>query len=357
MNGATTTVTTVIVVFFPLDEQLELYDKHWSESVVKEAVWLSGVVDSFENAEAVMSRIGHLGMSDSTIWRRVKKWGAAFEAVAQEAEAKANALPQRGQSTAVAQIEGRRVGAAMDGAMVHIREEGWKELKIGCLFDIVQQPILDEETQEWRTQGHAVDTTYVAHLGGPERLGRLLWTQAYKQRWDLAAETQVVGDGAVWIWNLADEYLNPQQKTVDWYHATEHLHAAAKLIHPTRQSIATRWYNAAETLLYQGHAEQIANMITARAETLKAHHEDLLAHATYFDNNKRRMQYMELREDGYLIGSGVVESAAKQFKARFSGPGMRWSRQGFNRLLPIRTSILSNTFDHLWPSVYSSSKN
>lgn len=350
-------MTSVAVVFFPLDEQLALYDKHWSESVAKEAVWLSGVVESYEDAEVVMRRIGHLSMSDSTIWRRVKKWGAAFAAVAKEAEEKANALPQWGESTTVAQTEARRAGAAMDGAMVHLREEGWKELKVGCLFTIEQQPIFDDETLEWRTQGHASDTSYVAHLGGPEQFGRMLWTQAHERGWANAAETQVVGDGAVWIWNLADEYLNSQQKTVDWYHATEHLHDAAKLMHSDNQRRITLWYNAAETLLYQGHAEQIASMIIQRAEISATHKDDLLAQATYFENNKRRMNYMELREDGYLIGSGVVESGAKQFKARFTGPGMRWSRDGLNRLLPIRSAVLSNSFDDLWPAVYSFSKN
>lgn len=348
---------TVEVVFFPLDEQLALYDKHWSESVVKEAVWLSGVVESYEDAEAVMHRIGHLAISDSTIWRRVEKWGAAFEAVTEAAAEKANAVPQRGESPKMGKPEVRRAGAALDGAMVHIREEGWKELKVGCLFDIVPQSLFDAETQEWRTQGHAMHPKYVAHLGAPDPFGRLLWSEAYAQRWDLATETQVVGDGAVWIWNLADAYLNPQQKTVDWFHATQHLHEAAKLMYPERQANSTRWYNAAETLLYQGHAEQIARMITQHAQSATTQRDALLAQATYFENNKRRMLYLHLREEGFLIGSGVVESAAKQFKARFTGPGMRWSRQGFNRLLPIRSAIMSHTFDDLWPAVYAFSKN
>ena len=325
--------------------------------MLKEAVWLSGVVGSYVDAETVLRRIGHIQMSDSTIWRCVKKWGAEFEAMARVQEEAANGLPPRGATIQLEQREARRMGAAMDGAMVHIREEGWKELKVGCLFHIVQQPVLDEETQEWRTQGHASQSSYVAHLGGPEALGRMMWTQAHAQGWDAAAETQVVGDGAVWIWNLADEYLDPQHKTVDWYHATQHLHQAAKLSYPERQSTETRWYNAAETLLYQGHAEQIAAMITQRAQTLTTHQDELLAQATYFQNNKRRMQYMELRENGYLIGSGVVESGAKPFKARFTGPGMRWSRQGLNHLLPIRSAVLSNSFDDLWRSAYSFSKN
>jgi len=60
------------------------------------------------------------------------------------------------------------------------------------------------------------------------------------------------------------------------------------------------------------------------------------------------MNYIEMREEGWPIGSGVVESGAKQFKARFSGPGMRWSRTGAENLLPIRAAVLSRRFDHTW---------
>jgi hypothetical protein len=51
------------------------------------------------------------------------------------------------------------------------------------------------------------------------------------------------------------------------------------------------------------------------------------------------MNHLELREEGWRVpfgrGSGMVESAAKQFKARFGGPGMRWSRKGAENLLPL----------------------
>jgi hypothetical protein len=50
---------------------------------------------------------------------------------------------------------------------------------------------------------------------------------------------------------------------------------------------------------------------------------DLRGEARYFYENQRRMQYLELREDGFPIGSGMVEIACKQFGARFNGPGMR----------------------------------
>jgi len=43
----------------------------------------------------------------------------------------------------------------------------------------------------------------------------------------------------------------------------------------------------------------------------------------------------------------MVESGAKQFKARFCGPGMRWSRQGAENLLPVRATVLSGRFDQM----------
>ena len=69
------------------------------------------------------------------------------------------------------------------------------------------------------------------------------------------------------------------------------------------------------------------------------------------------MQYQELREDGWVIGSGMVESACKQFKARFTGPGMHWSRSGCERLIPVRAAIMSQRFDELWRRVYNSPPN
>ena len=60
------------------------------------------------------------------------------------------------------------------------------------------------------------------------------------------------------------------------------------------------------------------------------------------------MNYLEMREQEWPIGSGVIESGAKQFKARFTGPGMRWSRIGAENLIPLRTAVLSNHFDASW---------
>ncbi len=324
---------------------------------MKNAVWLSGVAGSYAEAACVLQRVGQVALSATTVWRCVAKWGPYFQAVETAREEKTNALPVRGAAPETQVAEPVRLGAAMDGAMVHVRQEGWKELKVGCVFQIAPQTMTDPITQESVEQGHATQLTYVAHLGGPERLGRLLWSEAYTRGWAQTPDTQVIGDGAPWIWNLTAEFLAPRHQTVDWYHATQHLHQAAQRLYPTRPAQCVRWYNATETLLFQGHADTVATMLTKRATHLPDHADELLTQAAYFEHNQRRMQYLELREEGYLIGSGMIESAAKQFKARLAGPGMRWSRNGLAHLLPIRAAVLGHSFDDLWPTVYAFSKN
>ena len=245
----------------------------------------------------------------------------------------------------------------MDGAMVHILEEGWKELKVGCVFELEIRPIFDEQSKEWLDMAHAVDNSYVAHLGGPELFGQSMWSEAQARGWEQHFETQVIGDGATWIWNLANQHFFDSVQTVDWYHASQHLHAAAQACYTDNPAATQRWYNQAETFLFQGQAEKISQSLHKRAEKQPHSAEILVSEAGYFENNKRRMDYLTLREDGFLIGSGMVESGAKQFKARFCGPGMRWSRPGLERLLPIRSAILSRSFDALWPQAYISPNN
>ena len=102
------------------------------------------------------------------------------------------------------------------------------------------------------------------------------------------------------------------------------------------------------------HADQIALTITQLAEEKSAERENLLQQAGYFDHHKHRMGYLELRTDGWVIGSGMVESGGKRFKDRFTKAGMRWSRAGAERLLPFRGAVMCRRFDERWMVAYNS---
>ena len=62
--------------------------------------------------------------------------------------------------------------------------------------------------------------------------------------------------------------------------------------------------------------------------------EDLKREAGYFRQHQHRMNYLEMREEDWIIGSGMVEGGAKRYQARLCGPGMRWSRKGAENLTP-----------------------
>jgi len=329
-----------------------LEDKHWSEGVARQAVWLGGQA-AFASVAEIMWEIGKVSISDSSVWRLAQKWGERFQAAE-----KARVMEAEGvfPTAKREEKEGKapRLGAAMDGTMIHIRGEGWKELKTGCVFEIGKGKVRDEETQEWLEVGRAVNNSYVGHLGGPEGFGWLLWAEARRRGWAKVAETEVIGDGAPWIWGLVDEHFYTSEQVVDWYHAKEHLAAAAALLYGEGTPGAQRWLKGEETVLYQGDAGKIARLLREGVDRHQEGKEGLLREAGYFEHNKRRMDYLEKRADGWVIGSGMVESGGKQYKTRFVGPGMHWSRRGAERLLPIRTEIMSDTFHQAWKSLYYS---
>jgi hypothetical protein len=76
----------------------------------------------------------------------------------------------------------------------------------------------------------------------------------------------------------------------------------------------------------------------------------LTREAGYFEGTASGMQYRLFSDRHLPIGSGTVESAAKQFKDRFTQAGMRWSRNGAVNLLPFRAATLSHNFNALWRS-------
>jgi hypothetical protein len=339
--------------FFPLNGQLELVDGLWSEDIARQAVWLSGLLP-FEQAEAVLQEIGQLNISRSSIWRRTQIWGAQFKALEDVGRAQANAMPEKWQPPSREVEPDRRMGVAMDGMMVHIRKEGWKELKVGAVFDIDVRLGKDEHTHEPVQMAHAIHNSYAAHLGGPEIFGEMVFAEAKGRGWEQAQDTQVVADGAVWIWNQAALHFGQSHQLVDWYHANEHLANAGKLFKGEGTPAFSLWFNSRETALYQGHAERIACELEQAPNDLPKAADALRREAGYFREHQHRMNYLEMREEEYVIGSGMAEGGAKQYQARLCGPGMRWSRLGAEQIIPIRTAILSGRFADIWRKVYNS---
>jgi len=322
--------------FFPLDERWELTQSIYSPERAKQMVWLAAT-RSYAEAAETFERIARRAVPATSIWEETQRHGARLQQHVAQQQAQVAVervvLPPPGRD------HHQRQGVSLDGGKMHIRGEGWKEFKVGTVYEVALKPERDRETGEWVEQAHGVHMAYRAVLGSVEEFGPALWALAVEQQVPQAADLSVTADGAEWIWNLTADYFPDSVQIVDWYHAAEYLAGAAEALHPNAAAAAQRWQQVRRNDLYLGQTHRIAAPL-ARA--------GLSTQAEYFRRHARRMQYQEFHEQGYPIGSGTVESGIKRFKHRLSGPGMRWSRPAAGRMLVLRAAAMSGTFDAAW---------
>ncbi len=299
-------------------------------------VWLSGLLPYSQGVQ-VFERIGHRSIPQSNLWRETQVQGARLQAELDQQRARV--VPERVVVGHERDDHDTPKGVSVDGGMVNIRGEGWKEFKAGVVYDVGSRPGQDPQTGETVDLPCVATRRYTAVLGEVGQFAPALWAIAVAHDLPRAARSSVTADGAEWIWNLAADLFPDSTQIVDWYHATHHLAQAAHALFPDDEAQADKWYRAMQTPLFRGEIWRVTRSL------LNA---DLATHARYFDHHQRRMRYHEFREDGWLIGSGPVESEIKQFKVRLTGPGMRWARPNAERMLVIRSAVLSDDFDVLW---------
>lgn len=299
-------------------------------------MWLASRLTYAEAVEA-FERIGHCQIAATVIWRETQTHGERLRDYVRHLQAHVAVelvvLPPAGQDHA------QPVGVSLDGGKMHIRGEGWKEFKVGTVYDVVVTPAFDPMTQEWQDQAHGVNMAYPAVLGSADDFAPALWGLAVERRVPQAADVSVTADGAEWIWNLVADYFPDSVQVVDWHQATEYLAGAADALHPSQPVAAQAWRQERRQNLYLGQVHKLIEPLERGGLTTQA---------DYFRRHERRMQYQTFREQGHPIGSGTVESGIKRFKHRLAGPGMRWSRPAAERMLVLRAAVMSDTFDDLW---------
>ncbi len=323
-------------VFSPTDETLGLVDGLYSQGMAQQMVWLSGLLP-YGYCVEVFERIGQCRVGVSSLWRRVQEYGEHLFDAAQHQQAQVS--PERIQLEAAGTDQAQVKGVSLDGGMVNIRGEGWKELKVGTIYDVVLRLERDDRTGEYADFPHAQGLAYTAVLGDVGQVGPALWALAVAQDVPSTRQSSVTADGADWIWNLSADYFPDSTQIVDWYHACQHLSDAAQALFPDQPNRAEGWFHQRQDDLFLGNIHAITTPLDAAG---------LSDHSHYFHTHQRRMQYQEFRENGFPIGSGTVESGVKQFKARLTGPGMRWNRDAAHRMLIIRAAVLDRSFDDRW---------
>jgi len=235
------------------------------------------------------------------------------------------------------ETEGRK--GKTDGQPAHTRE-----VKLGCVF-----------TQTaWDEEGYAIrdpdSTTYTGAIEAAEEFGRRIYLEAWNRGWSRAEKKVVMGDGAEWIWNLADLHFPGAMQIVDLYHARQHLWELARKLHPNDSVSQKAWMKVHQKhLLDKGKIEKLVLALRATGSTNLEVQEKIRIEADYFERNAERMRYPKFRRQHLFVGSGVIEAGCKTvIGSRLKQSGMFWTVRGANSIIALRCCHLNGRFEDYW---------
>ncbi len=218
-----------------------------------------------------------------------------------------------------------------------------REVKLGCVFT---QTSLDEKGRPVRDPG---STTYVGAIETSEEFAGRIFAEAIRRGMRRADKTIVLGDGALWIWNLADEHFPGAIQIVDLYHAREHLGELSKALYGPGTPKANAWADLRIVELDAGNVEKVISSMNRVRPSTTAQQDELRRSVAYFQTNAHRMRYADFRQQGLFVGSGVIEAGCKTIAGRrLKQSGMRWTVRGANAIVALRCCELSGRWESFW---------
>ena len=161
-----------------------------------------------------------------------------------------------------------------------------------------------------------------------------------------------LSDGERVLWKLKQRYLPEAIDILDLWHVMEYLWKGAHVFHPEGSIQAEDWVTQRLQMLLEGKVGYLIGglkqMLTKQA--LKGPRKKMLNRLiTYFSRNLTRMRYDQYLVAGYPIGSGVAEGACRHLvKDRLERTGMRWTVEGAQAILDLRSTYLNGDWSAYW---------
>ena len=335
--------------FAPRDQQLGICDGSLSPGL-SEMTALAGAEVSFARAAGLLAGLAGVTISPRTIERSAEATGAAARAAAGAeaaairtraiiplpppepvpgmlyAETDGTGVPVRASET-----EGRQ-GKSEDG------KAGTREVKLARFFTVSR---LDEDGRPVMDAG---SSTYVATFDGKDALAGLVQAEYLRRGGEHFRQVVALGDGAAWIWTMAEKLYPHATHIVDIYHAREHLtDLAAHLAFITPDP--AQWLQDRSAELDAGNISAIISAARAYPlDGIKA--SDLDKKLGYFERNAHRMRYQDFRDLGMFTGSGAIEGGIKAIVVqRAKQSGMHWTVDGAASILALRCQHASGRWN------------
>ncbi len=280
-----------------------------------------GLDDVFGNVPDRVSSLLGIEVNASQVYRSCQNVGAVLSE---------NEISSPCEGLAKAQSDPAQVVYGMvDGSML-FTDGGWQETKVGRVFtaELIERSAekADNEDFKWKME----QSHYIAkrgHYSGFTEIFERLMPPTSK------CKKVFVTDGAAWIGQWIKESYPNAVHILDLFHVCEKLATVAPKNVPN-------WLERQKERLLDNQCEEV---VKAVKNLSGAGVEAVGQVVNYLENNCEKMQYGLYRQQGWMIGSGPIESAHRTLlQVRMKRSGQRWHNEGCDNMIKLRVVFKNN---------------
>jgi hypothetical protein len=328
----------------PADAALGLEETAGYSPAVQDMAALLASKMPVEDASAVLEHLTGVKLPRATLDREARRQGERAEALRTQLDCQAATEKQQLELT----LEPYQMIIQLDAWNIRERDgwgqsqalrrqgqepERWHWVYTGTCFR------LDHRGQTAGGRPVITERGFVATRAGIDALRQQLHAEALRRGLGQAAGALVIGDGAVWIWRLADDRWPQARQRLDFYHAVQHLAAVGRALFGEDKDQLKTWLKPLVKQLKNGSAVKVIGQLEEALAAMPSGPavQTVAKEVHYFHEHAKRMDYRAARRVGEPIGSGPVEATCRQTQCRFKRPGQFWSQAGDEALLCLET--------------------
>lgn len=224
----------------------------------------------------------------------------------------------------------------------------WREIKSAVIYR------LEQRAQKASGRGMLLEKYVVATPPetSPVDFGQQVQQEALRRGLARAQLVYLVMDGAVWLWDLAEDRFKDAIKTLDFHHAREHLNAVAEALYGPSTRQAQEWLKGLLHQMRHGKesvvVRRLEELLESKAKRSEQTNKLINREVNYFQEHRDHLHYRQMEKAGAPLGSGAVESLGKQLQRRHRGCGQFWGRPGLTHLLRLSVLVKNKDAPLLW---------
>jgi len=217
-------------------------------------------------------------------------------------------------------------------------------------------PDQKDQKKDSEKQAKACNIRYIASVAKPKKEVMNEIYEEIKNEDFSKSPLLCLMDGSQYLWSqLKSVFKDIENKVyiLDIIHVIEYVWLIAHVLYKESSNDAKAYVYKKMKLILGGNiasyiVELQTEMLSGKWEKV-SHQETFKKVITYFKNHRQYMKYDEYLSKGYPIGTGVVESACSHVvKDRMEISGARWSINGSESILRLRSVVKSKNWDEYW---------